>query len=82
MSSIQFTDYIMYSVHQWRNEVYFDAHEVSDPTRYHKSIRFLINVPSWMNINKYNFLTLMLSHGGSYVFAKFFFRMLVSKYSE
>ena len=44
MSSIQFTEYIMYSVHQWRNEVDFDAHEVSDHTRYQKSSRFLINI--------------------------------------
>ena len=62
MSSIQFTDYIMYSVHQWRNEVDFDAHAVSDHTRFHKSRRFLINVPSWMNINKYNFFTFLLFH--------------------
>ena len=55
MSSIQFTEYIMYSVHECRNEVNFDAHEVNDHTRYHKSSRFSINVPSWMNINKYNF---------------------------
>ena len=60
MSSIQFTEYIMYSVHQWRDEVDFDAHEVSNHTRYHKSSRFLINVPSWMNINKYNFFTFSL----------------------
>ena len=83
MSSIQFTGYIMYSVHQWRNEIDFDAHEVSDHTRFHKSSRFLINGPSWMNINTYNFFTFLLFHRGSYVFAKFFFsRMLVSKYSE
>ena len=73
MSSIQFTEYIMYSVNQWRNEVDFDAHEVSDHTRYQKSSRFLINVPSWMNINKYNFFTFLLPHRGSYVFVKFFF---------
>ena len=62
MYSIKFTEYIMYSVHQWRNEVDFDAHEVSDHTMYHKFIRFLINVSSWMNINKYNFFTFLLSH--------------------
>ena len=64
MSSIQFTEYsyIMYSVHQWRNEVDSDAHEVSDHTKYHKFSRFLINVPSWMNINKYNFFTFFLPH--------------------
>ena len=62
MSSIQFTEYIMYSVYQWRNQVDFDAHEVSDHTRYHRSSRFLINVPSCMNINKYNFFKFLLSH--------------------
>ena len=66
MSSFQFTEYIMYSVHQWRNEVDFDAHKVSDHTRYHQSSRFLINVPSWMNINKYNFFTFLLPHWGSF----------------
>ena len=33
MASIQFTEYSMYSVHQWRNEVDFDAHEVGDHTK-------------------------------------------------
>ena len=72
VSSIQFTEYIMYSVRQWRNEVDFDAHEVSDHTRYYKSSRFLIDVPSWMNTNRYNFFTILLSHWGSHDSAKFF----------
>ena len=72
----------MYGIHQWWNEVDFDAHEVSDHTRYHKSSRFLINVPSWMILintifSRYCFLTEEAMFSWN-----FFFRILVSKYPE